>query len=471
MPFCVLRKEEGMIMKKRVEQQYLQAKKDVEQYSNILQTAKDTILEFNTYLDAIAEQYEEFCQNSRNWARMEKVCTRDKKENKYGKYAGHDESRATIDSLLEQLSKVEGDFKYEWENRIDAISNMPVTSTEGAIREKFRLPIKRVRDRLSHYGKVEQIQTDREAYYAHISLRDRYKSMAEGFESRKQDILAELQSKYAQVRKMYDMLSTIERELVYISKVEKVLRTINGEFEHIQMPNVSLPEANVQLYDELCSNISGNAQEQQEEQSAESKESIIQGMIKDNVAQSVLPKLTCKTYRTASHLIKGGCCCRVMFNYAEHRQVKVEVDINKDDEFQLIHPFNRNGYAVIAVVGKNSQEFKAIDILGNTYVMKSADDEVALSPKASIIMDLLYERISLEDVDDTYFKSREFVQCAEYLLTRKHLYSRGLLNEGRNSYVREDKQAIKSIRSGIERKVNLSGTQTQDNTSNVTTQQ
>lgn len=465
-------------MKKELMQQYLQAKNDVSKYIDNFQKCQNIIDEFNTYLNNLKERYDQY---------REAVMMADYYEQCYNKYkesSNYDNlsisEQMEINSLLRELKEAENVAKNATKDESSVYCAGPFNVgwrhhevPDYNARRLAEAKAESIKCKLKAYGDVSQLQTDNTLNTFYYKSKTEYRNKILIFLSSKEKLIAEFRDKFDKVCQVYALRKTLEQEK---SRMEQILTSLyesNNKFEQINIPDTNLPQVDKKLLNVLKENFNipeSYIKALDDNDYVVGSSSLIQQMIKDNFTKSVLPQLDYKTIIRPDTIFFVDYYGEIRFQYANGKKVKLESDVlNTDDDMKVVSPFNEKGYAVIKkkyFVDNYSKDWKfvAVDLLGNIYDINNKYDKVEVSCEIDAIMDLLYDRLLLQYINDKYFANKKFAQCVEYLLIRKYLYSRGLLDVSKKYLTTEDKQAIKDIKNKVHEKIKQSKTKTQENT-------
>lgn len=465
-------------MKKELVQQYLQAKNDVNEYISNLQKCQNIINEFDNYLKSLKEQYDQYREAVRMADYYEQRYNIYKESSSYANFSLDD--RREINRLLSELEKAEavaknatkdessvycaGPFNVGWHHR-----EVPDYNARRLAEGKAES----IKCKLKAYGDVSRIKTDRNMSSWYYKQKIEYRNKILIFLSSKEKLILEFKDKYDKVYQVYALRETLEQEKSRLEQILNDLYISNNKFEQINIPDVDLPQVDTQLLNKLKENLNipdKYIKSLNNDGYVVGSSSLIQQMIKDNFNKAVLPQLHYKIITRLDTIFFVDYYGEIRFEYAKGKKIKLVSDVlNTDDDMEVVSPFNEKGYAVIKKKYfvddyKEAWKFVAVDLLGNIYDINNEYDNVEVSCEIYAIMYLLYDVLSLERINDKYFANKKFAQCVEYLLIRKYLYSRGLLDEDKKYLTNEDKQAIKDIKTRIAQKISKSKTQNQENT-------
>ncbi len=439
-------------MNKELTQRYLKLKHEISQYNTKLADCNNIIEEFNLFLADLAKR----CSDNKYdiWAigyYGEKFAKLALQQSSQGKIDYS--TKRTIEKLkstLRDLEKVASTATKE-ESRAYCAGPFNVGFHHYDVpdydaRRKAKAEIEKVKDELEKYKDCESsLLLEDNLIWAYNNEKE-YRQKVSSFNADKGSYISSLHTKYIEVLSIFNILTELQEDYERLNQELNNLTFINQDFEKIDISKPELTQLQQSLLDTAIKYLDASfILDSQHASHKDTSNRLIAKMIKRHYTSTIMPKFTRKLKQWDYFMEQ------ISFPYTQNKRIKINSGGWCDREnavIEIMKEFDENGYAILKMKTENSYTYKfmAVDIMGNIYDTENENSNINVNPQVLSILDILYDKKSINLIDKSFFKDKKFVDCLNFYLERKYLYQHGLVDEDKKYLLKVDKQIISSLR-------------------------
>jgi len=437
-------------MDKKSSQQYLKLKHEISKYIFQLDACKKIINDFNSYVSDLAN---ECSDNKYNKTAIKYYQSKiDELEGKLSVSKNIDPSiKIKIDALKEELKNIEQQFgDIIREKSIKGVTypiDSPFNNEEIQQAENRMMEIKR---ELKKYREYET-DTLESSLDSMRNIQNNYISLVKLFNSHKSSYISNLNVKYINTLSSFEILNSLKNDYEQLTNRLNDLLKSNSKLKIIEIPT---PECETIKQDVLNSIIdyldASHILKYKSSNHNGTVSHLINNMVVNHYTSRVMPTIKSEVNETLN-ILSVNFIGQVSFQCSPNKIIKIygnPCSDSNDAIVKVVKDFDNNGYAILKLKKNNSDVYKfiAVDIVGNIYYIEDDNSYVDIVPQVLEIINVLYNKKSIDMINKSYFKDKSFVECLNYFLERKYLYEKGFLDEDKKYLSREDKRAIPALK-------------------------
>jgi len=436
-------------------QQYLKLKHEISKYIFKLDECIKIINDFNSYLLDLEKECND---NKYNTSAIEYYKRKaDELEDELSVSANIDSTtKKIIEDLKEELKNIEQKFGnlIKKHNINYTINNS--SDYDTICRAEKR--ISEIKKELKTY-KVYEIEILENSLSSFRAIELDYKSLVNLFNSHKPLYTSNLHTKYINTLSAFEILESLEDDYLHLTSELNNLSKSNNRLKFVEIPQPKCEPINQSILNKVvnyldCSYIL----DLKNTNYSGSVNYLLSQMIDRHYTSHIMPKLTSEL-KELPLIISKNFTGEVSFRCSHNKSVKISGPVCEncnDAIIDIVQNFNNKGYAILEIKKGNSRckQFIAVDIIGNIYNIKNSNSYVDVIPQVSAILDVLYNRKSIDMIEESYFNDKTFVECLNYFLERKYLYEKEILDEDKKYLTRSDKHFISSLKYPCKNKSN-----------------
>ena len=436
-----------LIMDKKLSQKYLKLKHEISKYIFKINECLQIIDDFNSYLLQLSK---ECSDNTYNKTAIEYYHSKANELEKQLLVSKNIDTstKKIIEDLKNELKTIEQKFG----NLIRQTNiNSTNISPDYDIICRAEKRINEIKRELKKY-QVYETEAIESSLSSFRSIELDYKSLVNLFNSHKPIYESNLNSKYINVLGAFEILELLKTDYQHLTNKLNSLPHARDRLKIIEIPQPKCQPINQELLNKVVNYLDAYSVFKAKNLNHSGTVSyLITKMINNHYTSHIMPKLTSEV-KEFPLVIAINFAGEASFKCSHNKNVKIcgPVCKNYDDAIiNIVKNFDSKGYAVLEVKKGNSlsKQLIAVDIVGNIYNITDANSPVNVIPQVLAILDILYNRKSIDMLEPSYLEDSTFIECLNYFLERKYLYEIEVLDEDRKYLSKNDKHFLSSLKS------------------------